>query len=52
MIRNMKDGRMSNREFTRELGISRNTATKLLNQHVDLEQMSQYLLKDGYGKSV
>ena len=31
MIRNMKDGGMSNREIAKELGISRNTVSKLLN---------------------
>jgi transposase len=31
MIRNMKDGGMSNREIAEELGISRNTVRKLLN---------------------
>ena len=31
MIRNMKDGGMSNREIAKELGISRNTVRKMLN---------------------
>ena len=31
MIRNMKDGGMSNREIAEELGISRNTERKMLN---------------------
>ncbi len=31
MIRNMKDGGMSNRKIAEELGISRNTVRKLLN---------------------